>query len=225
MRIQRFSPAVSLGSDRFPLLVRQAMHHVGTGRIAHEVTKVMLVNAGTTTLTHHAGHVTLRAGQAVILPPGHWYRGEPKDVVTTTTAYIDTAFLRAQARWVNADEAPALLAPADNSAPIPLNLQTSVLPELHAAFEVLIDSQDRTDPAFHRLTHVTRFLAVLAHNDLAGTVEHDVVRRATALLRENLDTAWTITALAQAVAISRSQLTRLFQQHLQMLRPGSGGGS
>lgn len=62
---------------------------------------------------------------------------------------------------------------------------------------------------------MTRFLAVLAHNDLAGPVEHDVVRRATALLRENLDTAWTITMLAQTVAISRSQLTRLFQQHLQ----------
>lgn len=215
MRIQRFSPAVSLGSDRFPLLVRQATHHVGTGRIAHEVTKVILVNAGTTTLTHQAGHVTLRAGQAVILPPGHWYTGEPEDVVTTTTAYIDTAFLRAQARWVNADEAPALLAPADNSAPIPMNLQTSDLPELHAAFEALIDSQDRTDPAFHRLTHVTRFLAVLAHNELAGTVQHDVVRRATALLREHLDVPWTITMLAQAVAISRSQLTRLFQRHLQ----------
>lgn len=97
-RIQRFSRAESLRSDRFPLLVRRATDHTGTGRIAHEVTKVMLVNTGTTTLTHRAGHVTLHAGQAVILPPRHWYTGEPEDVVTTTTAYIDTAFVRAQAR-------------------------------------------------------------------------------------------------------------------------------
>lgn len=214
-RISWISRDASLRSDRFPLLVRRVVHSAATGPIAHDVTKVMLVSSGTTTLTHETGDLILKEGQVVVLPSGQWYAGEPTDVVTTTTAYIDTAFLRLQARWTSANDVSDLLTPADNSAPIPVNFQTSARRQLHMAFERLLDSQDRVDPTFHRLTHVTRFLAVLAHNNMAGTVEHDVVRRATALLSEHLDAPWTTTTLAQAVAISRSQLTRLFQQHLR----------
>jgi len=81
-----------LQADHFPLHVRRTTHSTATGRIAHDVTKLMLVNSGTTIIRHAAGSLALHEGQLALLSAGHWYAGEPLGRVVTTTVYIDTTF-------------------------------------------------------------------------------------------------------------------------------------
>lgn len=216
--ITRISREESLQAARFPLLVRHAVHSTATGRIAHDVTKVMLVNSGSTTLRHETGELVLHQGDVVLLPSGQWYAGEPAGLVVTTTAYIDTEYLQQQMRWIPDLGGTALWTPADNCSfpPLVIELPAATLPHLDATFRTLLDGQMRVEPSFHRLAHVAEFLDVLARHNGSRTPEHAVLRRAITLLLERLEEPWSISTLAEAVSMSTSQISRLFREHLGM---------
>lgn len=216
LAIRRVSRETSLHAQRFPLYLRRETHRAVTERILHDVTKLILVNAGTTTLIYEAGELILREGDIVLLPPGCWYVGKPSSLVVTTTAYIDTTFLHEQAHWLDARDVPDLFSSTDVRRPVPVHLPSAALSRLHDVFRVLLESQRRADPAFHRLSHVAQLLGILAQQNTVGPLEHDAVRRAMTALLEHLDAPWSIDALSQTVAMSPSQLSRLFRQHLQM---------
>lgn len=216
LAIRRVSRETSLHAQRFPLYLRRETHLAATERILHDVTKLILVNTGTTTLIHETGELTLHEGSVALLPPGRWHAGQPSNLVVTTTAYIDTAFLHEQAHWLDAGDMPDLFTSADVCRPVPVHLPSAALSRLHEVFRVLLESQQRADPAFHRLSHVAQLLGILAQQNTVGTLEHDAVRRAMTVLLEHLEAPWSIDALSQTVTMSPSQLSRLFRQHLQM---------
>lgn len=215
LAIRHVSREASLGGDQFPLRVRREHHTTVTERIRHDVAKLILLSHGTTTLTHDSGTLAIPEGDAVLLPPGHWYSGEPAGHVVTTTAYIDDGFLREHARWLDIGDEFALPATSHGSAPVTISLSQSGRAQAHSLMHAMLDGQRRTDPTFHRLSHAVHLIALLADQDREPAREHDLVQRAIVLLNEQLDAPWTISALAQACAISVSQLSRLFQQQLQ----------
>ncbi len=216
LAIRRVSRETSLDAQRFPLYLRQETHRAVTERILHDVTKLILVNAGTTTLIHEAGELTLREGNLVLLPPGCWYAGKPSRLVVTTTAYIDTDFLHEQAYWLDRRDVPDLFVSTNVCRPVPVHLPSAALSRIHDVFRMMLESQRRADPAFHRLSQVAQLLGILAQHNTADAREHDAVRRARAVLLEHLEAPWSIDALSQTVAMSPSQLSRLFRQHLLM---------
>lgn len=213
--MRHVSRTASLNGERFPLHVRQETHAAATQKIQHDVTKLIVVSRGTTTLAHEAGEFRIPEGSAVLLPAGHWYSGHPSGQVVTTTAYIDEGFLRESTRWLDVRGEIARPAASSGSGPIPVNLAPTDRSQFYAVMRALLDGQHRAVPTSHRLSDAIHLIALLSQQNGGRTWESDVIRQATALLNEYLDAPWTIRALAQACAISVSQLSRLFQQHLQ----------
>lgn len=204
--------------DLFPVAVRRATHSGPTGRVLFAATKVMMVNAGATTLRHQSGELKAVEGDVILLRPGHWYSGDPSGTVVTTTAYIDTTFLHEQARWIPKSAAPALFGSLNKcgSDPVTFRLSPRTLPQLESAFRVLLDIQQHEVSPLRSLSLVTGLLDVLTQSDAAIGVGDEAVRRAVAILIERFDQPWTLDALAVSAAMSRSQISRLFRKHLQI---------
>lgn len=208
--------ALGARDNPFPLSVKRVLHSASTGRVAVDATKVMIVNSGTTTLRHETGEVDLAAGQVVLLPPGRWYAGEPAGLVITTTAYIDTAFLEEQERWITQSSAPAPLVLSDShrSDPTVLDVPSTVFPHVNASLQRLIDGERHHLPTLRRLSLAVDLLDILTRPVPEHSPEHPSVRHAMALLMNDLGRAWTMDVLADEAAISRSQLARLFTRHV-----------
>ncbi|MGO1809713.1 MAG: helix-turn-helix domain-containing protein [Canibacter sp.] len=200
------------------VMVQRVVHSSSTARTTSDRMKVLVVNSGTTTILHQTGELNLGEGQVVLLPPGQWYAGVPAGQVVTTTACIDTEFLHEQVRWIPKSSASALLlsSKAGQSDPILIDLPSQALSHLNASFRLLLDSHQNEAPALHQLSRIAELFDILTR----PTTEHDpgntAVRQAVSRLLEQLDYPWSIDVLAASVSISRSQLSRLFRQHLQM---------
>lgn len=216
--IQRISREESLQARRFPVFVRKASHTTSTERIAHEASKVMLVNCGATVVSCEVGEVEVSAGQIALLPHGHWYSGKPSKQVTTTTAYVDTRFLQEQKRWLPELDALTSIFTAHPSNPLPivLNFRPREISHLDETLRRLALRQHRAESTVGDLSHLATLFDILTHGSKTPDSELRVVRRATAILLDRLDHDWTIEKLAAAVVISRSQLTRLFLRELGM---------
>ncbi len=210
--------APAIRPNLFPVVVRRATHSGPTGRVLFAATKVMMVNAGATTLKHQSGELKAVEGDVILLRPGHWYSGNPSGSVVTTTAYIDTAFLHEHARWIPKSAAPALFGSLDQcgSNPVAFRLSSGRLPRLDSAFRALLDSQQHEVSPLRSLSLVAGLLDELTQSDAAILVGDEALRRAVAILVEQFDQPWTLDALAVSVAMSRSQISRLFRKHLHI---------
>ena len=120
----------------------------------------------------------------MLLPPGRWYAGEPAGLVITTTAYIDTAFLEEQERWITQSSAPAPLVLSDShrSDPTVLDVPSTVFPHVIASLQRLIDGERHHLPTLRRLSLAVDLLDILTRPVPEHSPEHPSVCHAMALL-------------------------------------------
>lgn len=200
----------------FPLTVHRVFHSRAVGPITSDRVKVKVVNSGTTTIRHQRGALNLGSGQVALFPPGHWYSGDPVGLVVTTTVYIDAELLQGQVHWFPESSAPALLLSRNprRSDPIVLDLPPRALSRLNTSFRLLLESQKCRAPALRQLSLIAELFDVLTATP--HTPRNETVHHAVWLVLEHLDHQWTINTLASAVSISKSQLSRLFREHLRI---------
>lgn len=217
----------------------ESMRSVRTRRVVFTQAKIVHVMDGAAGLETAMGTQRLGPGMSFAVGAGRWCRIHPEPIVRVWTVYADEAFLRTLMTWflpdrsrvlagVHPDEwegGPLILSPgiATLQQIEPLWRQLSVLRDGAHPPEVIAT---RTVELFSRWVHIVApsFLNLEAELTTdepwtpidgcladAGTISP--VDRAVRLLRSRLREAWTVTKLSEAVALSRSHLTRLFVKH------------
>lgn len=85
--------------DRVPFRVCRVLHDAVVNPVALPLTKVLVVTAGWTNLTHRGRSVSLAEGDGAVPPTGALVGGEPLTEVETVTLYVDPEFLQQQIAW------------------------------------------------------------------------------------------------------------------------------
>lgn len=201
-----------------PFAVRSATITRTTAPTACEGLKLIYIVRGSSTITHESGQFDLSAGSLALLPAEHWYIGAPRRAVETLTLYLDTDYIRDQIRWLPS-AAPFLEQALSFSSPTLLRQHPLHRAELPRFLQSMANAPKASaDAALIQLAQLGTLLTSL--EQLATGFSRDkeprraLVDTAVQLLCENLQRSWSIADLAQAVALSPSQLTRLFIQHL-----------
>jgi AraC-like DNA-binding protein len=165
------------------------------------------------------------AGDVLILSEGSWCAADPIKPTEAITLYIDPDFLRANARWIP---------PRHPLAPGLCGALTQHVSAANVRFEANV--MRALTPALKRMAHATNHpedpysvieasISLFAHIARQAQVEPDgvgftrlrrggIVARAMAQVMQDLDRRWSVADLASTVAISGSQLTRLFRDEL-----------
>ncbi|WP_448257449.1 helix-turn-helix domain-containing protein [Microbacterium aurum] len=220
-----------------PLAAVETIYRVPTGRIAYAHARIIHVMSGRTHIeTAHGAHIAL-AGDTLVIGSGAWCAIQPNPWVRSWTIYVDEALLREHMRWAVPEDAPLTQGVPPSSwdgAPICLRLPPSVLLRLEpilrrmsvtnaaeshlagarimALFadavvvvipELLADIEPHRDP--RRVDRVRRASPPLVRSE---------VRKAVSMFEEQLAHPWRVAEVASEVALSRSQLDRLFRRHL-----------
>ncbi len=212
--IRHVSREASLAGNRFPVYVRREIHTVATARIHHDAVKLMFVTGASTTLTHESGTTTVPNGGVVLLPARQWFSGSPAGTLETTTAYIDEDFFREHARWLEKEDNVLGALALQDSAPVKINLPAPLRYRSRTVMESMLDTQRTFAPVSAHLLHAVSLITVLASHRYREAGDHPALQQALTLIDTHLDVPWTVDRLAEACAISGSQLSRLFQRHL-----------
>lgn len=225
MSVVHLSREQVLEGARLPVVVNAATTTSPTPRVAVHCTKLMYISEGSSQLAHAAGVTEVIAGDVVAIPDGYWCAGAPEHSVKTLTVYADTEFMMQQALWV----------PPIRQLLVSLNLLDSPIetlrvlrlgPERVQSVSMLMHSlaalQRSGEQDFAFMARLADVFGALSTADAAvvGPVVERVATRdrhlncAIYLLHEQLDRQWMITDLASEVALSPSQLTRVFRDGL-----------
>lgn len=196
-----------------------------TPAVTAEAVKVVFILCGHATVRSPTVAHEVVAGDVLILSEGAWCAADPVLPTRAVTLYVDANFLRANARWIPRDHP---LEPGLHSA---LTQRFSVST---VRFETEV--MRALTPALQRMTHTTLHPAdpylvleasasLFAHIGRQATVESirvpsarlrpdGIVARAVTHVLHDLARRWSVADLASTVAISESQLTRLFRDEL-----------
>lgn len=210
---------------RLPLLVQAATTVSQTPRVAVHCTKLMYIAEGSSRLTHSGGVSEVAAGDVVAIPDGYWCAGTPIGSVKTLTVYANTEFMMQQASWV--PQLGQFMAQLDlfdspTATMRVLKLAPGRVCSIGKLLHMLAASQlsgDQDLAVLARLADVFNTLSTANARPAGQLIDlgarHDRhVDRAIALLHEQLDRCWMITDLASELALSPSQLTRVFRAGL-----------
>ena len=189
------------------------------GPVRHEAVKLLHILRGRTVISHEGGAMPLRQGAVVVLPPGRAYVGEPAPRVEIVTAYVDPLFAVEQLRWLphSAGSLQPLLSPTEpHVVAVPPHHRRALHHHLLALAAL---GQPGAEDELYALE---LFLQLMAQLRSGSIIRHDKhvlhtrreVTLAIQLLERHLDVRWTVDALAAAVSLSPSQLTRLFVQQV-----------
>ena len=222
MSIVHLSRERALEGARLPVAVNAATTTSPTPRMAVHCTKLMYIAEGASRLTHAAGVAEVTAGDVVAIPDGYWCAGAPEHSVETLTVYADTEFMMQQALWIppirqllvslNLLDSPTATLRVVKLAPTRVQSVGTLLSALTA-----LQRSGEQDFAFMaRLADVFGVLSTADAAVVGPVVERVATRnrhldRAICLLHEQLDRQWMIADLAGEVALSPSQLTRVFR--------------
>lgn len=225
MSVVHLSREQVLEGARLPVVVQAATTTSPTPRMAVHCTKLMYVSEGSSRLAHAAGVTEVIAGDVVAIPDGYWCAGAPEHSVETLTVYADTEFMMQQALWV----------PPIRQLLVSLNLLDSPIENLRVLklgpervqsvstlLRCLAALQRSGEQDFAFMARLVDVFGALSTTDAAvvgPVVERVATRdrqldRAVRLLQEQLDRQWRIVDLAGEVALSPSQLTRVFRDAL-----------
>lgn len=225
MSVVHLSRERVLEDARLPVVVQSATTTSPTPRMAVHCTRLMYIAEGSSWLTHAAGVTEVVAGDVVAIPDGYWCAGTPERSVKTLTVYADTEFVMQQALWV----------PPIQQLLVSLNLLDSPTATLRVlklgpervqsvgmllhALAALQRSGEQDFAFMARLADVLSALSTADASTAGRVVERTATRdrrldRAVCLLHEQLDRRWMIADLAGEVALSPSQLTRVFRDGL-----------
>jgi AraC-like DNA-binding protein len=228
-----------LSRPDFLLTAVESVRAAPIHRAVFEHAKIIYVMDGDAEVSTATGVQRLAQGSSFALGAGRWCRVLPLPSVRLWTIYADERFLRTQMGWFLPDKRrvragvhphewsgdPLVLHPgiAVLSKIEPLWRQISVL---HSAANPPETIAVRTVELFARTVEaiLPMFLAPEDSNGgatapsalppvtgrLTDSMVVGHVGRAVQLLRAHIAEQWTVAALAQAVAVSRTHLTRLF---------------
>ncbi|NNG40856.1 helix-turn-helix transcriptional regulator [Flexivirga sp. ID2601S] len=208
-------------------------------RVTFRHAKAVHVMAGAARIHTATGIHELRSGSVLFLGAGRWCSIQPTPRVRTWTVYMDEVFLRSQLRWVFTDstrlrESISHVDDWDGSAFVHVVGQDA-LKRMEPLWRQisLVSSHDNPEFAVTSLISLLAQLieialpTVLTPDHPLGTLSplpikgrltqrsrHPSVDRAVILLRTRMSDPWTISLLAQEVAMSRSQLSRTFSQQV-----------
>lgn len=211
-------PRVDAGA---PLRVRERTAATPSGPIAASTVDLVFVTAGWVTLYSSAGVEPLEAGSVLTIPATLACNEVPTGYVRTVTLHFHPDYLTDLLRWLPAQhplvyglcralhgEPPKQLlrlAPAAMRSITPhLTCLSRPWNDDRGRFAMLSIASDLFD-AVGRLSGATD-CSIFG----AGQIPRPEVTTAIALLRTNLQRPWRLEDLARAVALSPSQLVRLF---------------
>ncbi|QTV80899.1 helix-turn-helix domain-containing protein [Microbacterium sp. NIBRBAC000506063] len=226
-----------------PLIAVESTRSLPTNRVAFAEAKIIHVMEGNVEVETTDGATLLAPGTSLAIGAEHWCRMRPRPHARMWTVYADEGFLRTQMglllpdrnrvlRGLHPEEwdgRPLLFAPGISRLQLlePLWRQMSVLRDEAPVPEVV---RARAVELFARWMSIVAptFLAPEFAESLGQPAESALrpirgrltdtmtlghVGRAVRLLRERMHEPWTVAALAESVALSRAQLTRLFAAH------------
>lgn len=208
------------------------------GPIAYNCVKVMVVREGSAILSGQFGHAWVNAGDVVLLDANALCGGEPEGYVTVTTVYADPDYVLDQLRWQYAglvrdrldtqaltngtctesikvlclgEERVRLLAPCLDELVL-LSLEGHCIEDFFRMQALWFSVVHVIAPFIARpsVAVPTTRNAWLSERRLAPV--RPEARHVAELLREYPARRWTLDALAAAVHLSPSQLSRVFAE-------------
>lgn len=215
---------------RLPLWVYYSHQASTVECIEAQGLNIAFVTEGGCDVWHNFGHTTVRAGHVVTVPRGFRFWRVPQGFVSSVTLIGDQHFMRQQTTWLPdfhpmRAELEAVFGEEGGLRILDIgeiNMQR-IRPRLLRLSEIRA-SQSTLLTLFARTCEVLEEMASFLHRPFspsAGYHRRDSslrpeVRTAIDVVRNDLARPWTVADIARAVALSPSQLTRLFMREVGM---------
>lgn len=216
------------GPGMIPLSVREQTAYGDSGPVVVASVKVVFTISGWARVHSLVGEVFLEPGSILTIPAGVECRGFPYGHARTVTFYFHPEYLADQVRWLSATN-PLVhhlhLALEDLPQLHQLQLAASAMRDLAPTLVLIARRRWGKVGSFAMLSMATdifeavgRLSGIASGNSEGSLVAGPAPRRevvlAIALLRADLGRAWRIDELASEVALSGSQLARLFRAQI-----------
>lgn len=217
------------GDARLPVMVVDVTNSQATPRVFAESMKFIFVIDGWAKIVHDNGEFLVEPGSVLILPERIWAQGFPIGFARTITFYVQADFVRLHLQWLPRDDHMIhriFLRPMSSGEPSLLQLERRALWALRPKLLQLHALQAAQVSALMTLSRVAELFNDLLHFSSlgqGGTFERTVsgsrmprsqVVAAVQHVHQRIDYPWTVGELSRLVAMSPSQLTRLFRQDL-----------
>lgn len=205
-------------------------HIEETQRVLADCVRVVFVTAGWSQLSFAAGTAQLEPGSIVTIPEGIWCAVTPNGFARTVTLYMHATFVRSHLQWLPVDHPLVhhllLTGQSRTRPPDVIDIGERGIQMLRPKLSVLVALSRTTAGEFATLAYVAEVFETVA--SFAGSSSQTLpvntahppriprrhVADATQALHHCLDRVWTVADLAREVAMSESQLNRLFRQDL-----------
>lgn len=217
------------GDLRLPLAVWHGIVEAPSGNVVADSAKVLFVTAGWASLTCGRETVPLQPGSIVVIPRRMIFAVSPVGFLQGVGIYLRPDFLDAHLRWLP-DSHPLMrqlrIAHRESSTAGVVDVSDHGMRTLRARLSVVAALSGAPASEFALLARVAdvfdQVAFLVSYNSGVGdgdalhrpAIPRTPVATAARLLHENLRHAWTVSELARQVAISESQLSRLFRQDL-----------
>lgn len=199
-----------------------------SGPVTAQAVKVMYVISGWGRVDSATDSALIEPGSVVTIPAGVECFGYPQGHARTVTMYVHREYLRGELRWLpRAHPLVHLLDRCVAGAPGlgRLRLPPAVLHDLAPRLVHLANLEPDSSNEFAMLAIASEVAELVgrvsgAHGashpslDAAPLLPRREVADAVALLRQHPDHAWSVEELARRVALSSSQLGRVFHDQL-----------
>ena len=203
---------------------------------SHDFAELAFVRAGHGQQHMERGAVTIRPGTVMLLAPGSWHAYQPHPSLDITNVYLSKRVLHTELAWLAGVPRIGTLLHDERHSSVGAEVVTL---ELDAAAQASVEaSLDQFAAASSRgtLYRLARFFDLLdilvsvtgseelvaeavirtprhpRDGDSAAPIRYrPSVTHAVSLLHAGVDHAWTLSALAEEVSLSTSQLARVFK--------------
>lgn len=189
----------------------------------HDFLEITILDRGRAVHRHAGGDEAIAAGDALVVRPGTWHAYRDADMEYWDCC-IPAEVLRRELAWTSADPLLGRLlwsAPFedDRGGILRLALPDGARAELRAHLDAMAGESDARTPGRHAVA-VGRLLVIAGI--LAGTLErrdtdapaeasaHPAVQRAIALLSDEPERDWPLSALAAELRLAPAYVARLF---------------
>jgi len=222
------SKGMLFGGTGLPLRVLEATARAPSGPVTAEAVKVVLTLNGRSEVRFNNDKAVLNAGTILLIPADSECSGHPAIDTRTVTFYMHEEFLRDQLKWLQPVHPFVHQLQLAIHGEQRLRLLEISESRMHALTAQLLHLTRLTEHPSNELTilaastnvfdTIGRFAGLNIRGSMSAGSTQSAPRRevaaATALLRDQLTHRWRITELADALALSGSQLSRLFRHHL-----------
>ncbi len=208
------------GEGRPPIHAREvAVGPRGSPPHDHDFWEFALVTAGSGLHEDLSGVRPLRRGNVYGLRPGAWHRVVGRRGLRVFNLCFGPELLDGELAWAREDEQLGRLLWLGRGATLHGDTRPTARPRALAALRELADlATAKVAPSRGRavaaLLLALDALAEAIVREGVAPLPHPAVRRAVGLLEANLAKAWTLDALADAVRLDASYLSRLTKREL-----------